>query len=120
MRYTAVEPYVHDIVFLSEFTAAALALYACRDKFACILSPPCIAAFLAEEFRDSIDSLVIAYRLAAVLTVNNRYRNAPCSLTGDTPVTSVAYHALDSVLAPLRDPLNRLDCLDSLVLEAVY
>ena len=120
MRYTAVEPNVHDIVFLSELTAAALALHACRDEFGCILSPPCVASLLAEQFSDSTDGIIVADRLAAVLAVNNRYRNAPCSLTGDTPVASVTDHALDTVLAPLGYPLNALDSLDSLVLEAVY
>ena len=120
MAYAAVEPYIEDVLFLDKFGAAAFALCACGDNILNVLDEPGVGAFLAEHIGNCLDSLVGNNGLAAVLAVNNGNGNAPCSLTGDAPVAAVVYHTLYSVLAPLRDPLNIADSLNSLSLEVLY
>ena len=120
MRTAGIEPYVEDVHFLAELTAAALALYISRDKLGRILGVPGIGAFLAEHVGYRLDGLVVYDDLSAVLTVEDWYRNAPAALTGNAPVASHVYHVLDALLAPLGNPLNFLDGLDGLGLEHIH
>ena len=120
VRNAAVEPNIHDVIFFGEFLAAAFTLYFRREEFRQILCPPCIGAFLAEQCCNIVNCGIVDNRLFAVLAVNNRNRNAPGTLTGNTPVTPVTNHALDTVFAPFRNPANVFNCLDCLILKAVY
>ena len=57
-------------------------------------------------------------KFLGLLVYEQRNRNTPCSLTGDTPVRTVGNHRLDTVLSPGRDPFNTLDGIESLLSEA--
>ena len=81
---------------------------------------PSVRTIFAEEVGSLLDSFIGNDRLAAVLAVEYRDRHAPCSLTGNTPVTSVVYHSLDTLFAPFRYPLNLADVFDSIILKALY
>ena len=116
---TAVEPDVHDVIFLGELLTAALALYFRRQEFRQILCPPSISALLAEQSGDVTNGGVVDDGLFAGLAVDDRDRYAPCSLTGDAPVAAVTNHALNALFAPLRNPLDGFDCLDCLILKAI-
>ena len=120
MRGTAVEPYVHDIAFLVEVLAAAFrADSAFRQQLFCSVSPPCIAAFFFEPVSNRVDGSFVNQMLTAVIAVEYRDRNAPYTLTADAPVMTVAYHVMDTLLAPGRNPLYIVDRFQCFVTEAV-
>ena len=53
MGYAGIEPYIHDVIFLGELLAAALALGIRRDQLGNVLCPPCVGALLAEHVSDA-------------------------------------------------------------------
>ena len=119
MGNAGVEPNVHDVGFFFKFGAAAFALYACRNDILSVILPPSVRAFAPEQIGYSIDCIVIYNGLVAVFAVNYRDGNTPCLLAGNAPVGTVEHHALYSVLAPRRNPLNILDCLNGFIAEVL-
>ena len=59
--------------------------------------------------------LRIDYLFTAVFAVENRDRNAPGALAGNTPVTAVFNHARNTVLAPGGYPFNRFYRLNGFI-----
>ena len=55
----------------------------------------------------------------AVFTVEDRDRYAPDTLTGNAPVAAVVDHVVDAVMAPGRNPFDRIDGIEGLLAEAV-
>ena len=45
----------------------------------------------------------------------NCYRHTPIALTRHTPIWAVLDHSLNSRLSPIRFPVNRINCLKSLI-----
>ena len=120
MGYAGIKPNVHDVGFLFKVLAAAVrANSAFRQNLGCILDVPGVGTFLSKKLRNSLNTLFGNVFLAAILAEEDRDRNAPGSLTRDTPVTSVLDHADNSVLAPIRDPMYRTDSLNSFILKLI-
>ena len=59
--------------------------------------------------------------LATAFTIVNRNWYAPNTLTGNYPVTAVANHVENSVVAPFRNPLHLIvDCIKCLLTISIY
>jgi len=119
VRNAAIKPNIHDVIFFGKFLAAAFAGNGRVNEVLDILCPPCICTFCTEQICNVLDGGVVDDWLLAILTINNRDWHAPSSLTGNTPVAAIPYHALDAFFAPFRNPLNGFDCTDGIILEAL-
>ena len=59
--------------------------------------------------------------LAAAFTIVNRNWHAPNTLTGNYPVTAIAHHVEDTVMAPFRNPLHLIvDRIKRLLTVTIY
>ena len=120
VRGAGVEPAVERVGLLVEVLAAAVrADEVFGDEFVGLALEPDVRAEFAEELRDVGDGLVGADRLAAVLAVEHRDRQAPAALTRDAPVGALADHGLHAVDAPAGDPADVVARGAGLVLERV-
>jgi hypothetical protein len=68
------------------------ALEAFGNKVFSLVSIPCIRAFLAENIGSLFITSASNNLFSAILAIDNRNRNAPFSLTGNTPVGSFLNH----------------------------
>ena len=90
-----------------------------RQEFGCFLFKPNVRAELAEQFGNLLDRLVVADRLAAVFAIEDRDRQSPVTLSGDTPVRSLSDHGNDPVFAPCGDPFDVVAGFDSFFFEGI-
>ena len=59
--------------------------------------------------------------LAAAFTIVNRNWHAPNTLTRDYPVTAIANHVENTIMAPFRNPLYLIvDCIKCLLTISIY
>ena len=117
---TGVEPAVEGVgLFREVLSSAVRADKAFGQKRVGLPVEPGVAAFLLEDPGNVFNRLVGADRLAAVVAVEYRDRQAPSSLAGDAPVGSLADHGAHSLLAPGGVPFYVLTGLDGLILEGV-
>ena len=120
MGAAAVEPDVHDIRFLAEMCAAAVrAFIAFRHEFLYVVHPPCIGPFFSKHLLQMSDGFVVDDVFAAVFAVEDRDRHAPDTLTGNAPVTAVVDHVVNTVMAPGRNPFDRIDSVEGFLAETV-
>src|SRR5699024_7696979 len=84
---TAIEPYVHDVGFLTEMVMAAFGALESRGQeiFGFSGEPDLGAAFVAEEFLQMADGGFVNDGFAAFFTIENRNGYAPGALAGNTP-----------------------------------
>ena len=85
------------------------------------MSPPSIRAFYGYFFLQCFDRIIIDDVLTAAFTIVNRNWHAPNTLTGNYPVTTIANHVEDTIMAPFRNPLYLIvDCIKSLLTVPIY
>ena len=65
------------------------------------------------------DGFIVDDVFAAVFAVEDRNRHAPDTLTGNAPVTAVVDHIVNAVMAPGRNPFDRVDGIEGFLAEAV-
>ena len=85
------------------------------------MCPPCVGTFYSYFFKQCRHSVVIDDVLATAFTIVNRNWHAPNTLTRNYPVTAVANHVKDAVMAPFRDPLYLvIDSIKRLLTVPIY
>lgn len=120
MGAAAVEPNVHDVAFLAEMGAAAVrAFIAFRHQFLDVVHPPGVGTVFGKHLLQVADGVIVDDVFAAVFAVEDRDRNTPDTLTGDAPVAAVVDHIVDAVMAPGRNPFDRIDGFEGFLTEAV-
>ncbi len=119
---TGVEPTVQSVLFLREplVTAAVRADEALGQDLARVTLKPGIGAVFAKELGDRGDTFVRNDGLAAVGAIENRDRQTPLALAGDTPVAALADHGLHAVDTPTGHPAHIVAGLAGLVLKGLY
>ena len=106
MRASGVKPYIHRIGFLAEFSIwGAWVCIALRQQLLRVLFKPDIAAMLTEQLCH-MGKYSLIHNRRIILRIENRNRNTPCTLTGNTPVTAIGNHIVHALLSPLRNPVN--------------
>ena len=116
---TGIKPYIHGVGFLVELTAAALTLDACRQNLSSRHVEPCVGTLFTEQISNGLNRLLIYQRLAALLAGEDRNRNTPDTLTGNTPVGTLTDHGGHALLTPAGNPLDVLTSLDCVILERI-
>ena len=116
---TGIKPYIHGVGFLVELAAAALTLDACRQDLSSRHVEPCVGALFTEQISNGLNRLLIYQRLAALLAGEDRNRNTPDTLTGNTPVGTLTDHGGHALLTPAGNPLDVFTSLDCVILERI-
>ena len=121
-RGTRVEPYVHDVCFFFELIMTAMRTFeAFWQQFFCTVCPPCVGTFYSYLFKQCRHSIIVDDVLATAFTIVNRNWHAPNTLTRNYPVTTVANHVEDAVMAPFRNPLYLvIDSIKRLLTVTIY
>ena len=118
MGRAGVEPAVEGVGLLSEVDAAAVgADEAVGKEILGIQFEPCVGAALAEDGGHGGDGFFRADGLSAVLAVEHGDREPPVALAGDAPVSALADHGDDAVMAPVGKPRDAVAGADGLVAE---
>ena len=121
VRGAGVKPTVQSIGLLHEVNAAAMgAGKALGQKLCGTLFVPHVGAVLTKQSGNTGNGFVVENGLSAILAIEHGNGQTPMTLTGDTPIGTLAHHLLNAVSSPLGQPFNLFTSLYRLVFEGVY
>ena len=118
---TRIDPAVERVCLLAEVILAAFrADKAFGKKGRGFKVEPSVRTERSEFIGYGVYGLVVADRLAAVLTIEYGNRKSPLSLAGNAPVGALLNHRNNAFAAPFRDPFHLAAGVDRFVFKCVY
>ncbi|MNR09803.1 hypothetical protein D3C85_1260230 [compost metagenome] len=120
MTGTGIKPYVHDVCFFTELAMATFGTCCTMWKqIFFFLGKPSLGTFLLKQLGNMLDCLLVHKRLITAAAIENRDRNAPCALSGNTPVSTISDHVVKTNFAPFWCPFHLLDFIQHLLSELI-
>ena len=108
-RGPRINPHIESVIRLRQEGLGALPALAARcPKFSSLLLEPDVRSVLLDQIGDVANNSRVQNRLA-FRVVERRDGHAPGALARDAPVRPRFDRRLDTIFAPIRDPIHRID-----------